>query len=520
MKRITATSLAICLLGAALGCAAGCGPEDPETEKPDPGPQGGGTQSGTEVDTSFHALSEGGEGQTGGGETYVLTVGKPAEKRNYLSVDFEASVAVRGEIAYTAGGSAHTEDFYALAGKNDFRQILDYYGEYGGIETIDSLSFLSLTGEAGTVKVNSVSIANHAIDFSGIRFTDSEVEPQLQLYLKGEQINVGCTLKSGGAINWLSSPEAVASRMSAPDGDQQQDTYYVGTKKDAEAKANFRAVVTEGNEVNLVNTADNGRLIQQSYYGALDDENYQSELYNGAVWPYNPVQGGSQTNKHSLLTDVRVSDGEIYIKTRPLDWAKDKSITPSYMENRYTLQKSASGMEYVRVENKFTDFSGYRHGNPRHQELPAFYCISPLGRAIYYTGAAPFTGAALSESADLGFWGAPQPPESHLSCDENWIVWANEDDWGVGLYVPDVTSVLAGRYNYDVNFWTLFKNGAYRAGTTCYCAPLATLALQSYTAFEYSYYLSVGRVEESRALFCSLKEGGASNGDLAGKAAW
>lgn len=505
MRNFFSRLAAVCSVLLALGSLSGCaGRGDPVTpEKPT-------------VDTTFHTLSEGGEGAVSASASYTLPVGKPAGKRNYLSADLESTVALKGTIAYVADGKACTEEFFALSGKTDFRQILDYYGENGDIETISSLTFSSLTGEAGTVKVGEVAIANHPIDFKEIFFTSSAVEPQLQLYLKGEKLTLGCTLKSGGAINWLASEDAAATRMSAD-----PDVYYVGDRATAESRSDYVSTVTTGSDVNLVNTADNGRLVQQSYYGALADDTYESDTYNGQQWPYNPVQGGSQSNAFSCLADVRVSDREIYVKTRPLDWAKKKSVTPSYMENRYTLEKSASGMEYVRVENRFTDFSGYDHGTPRHQELPAFYCISPLSRAVYYRGDAPFTGAPLSESPNLGFWGTnPQPAESHLSCDENWIVWANEDNWGVGLYVPDVTSVLAGRYEHTVEFWTHFKNGAYKAIPTCYCAPLATFALRSYTAFEYEYCLSVGTVEENRALFCSLRADGAANPSLVGKKAW
>jgi pseudouridine-5'-phosphate glycosidase len=61
-------------------------------------------------------------------------------------------------------------------------------------------------------------------------------------------------------------------------------------------------------------------------------------------------------------------DGKsIYVKCRPLDWAKKNVLTPSYMENTYTLCDG-----YVKVDNRFVDFSGYTHRNA-DQELPAFY---------------------------------------------------------------------------------------------------------------------------------------------------
>ena len=42
---------------------------------------------------------------------------------------------------------------------------------------------------------------------------------------------------------------------------------------------------------NLVNQADTGRLIQQSYYGVQQNAEYTPGKYNGSTWAYNPVQG-------------------------------------------------------------------------------------------------------------------------------------------------------------------------------------------------------------------------------------
>ena len=53
------------------------------------------------------------------------------------------------------------------------------------------------------------------------------------------------------------------------------------------------------------------------------------------------MQGGNQYNDHSKIVDLRLSEEEIYIKCRPLDWAKEKEfITPSYMEAWYTIENN------------------------------------------------------------------------------------------------------------------------------------------------------------------------------------
>jgi hypothetical protein len=91
---------------------------------------------------------------------------------------------------------------------------------------------------------------------------------------------------------------------------------------------------------NLLNRHDEGRLVQQSYYG-ITGAPYSPGKFMGTPWGYNPVQGGDQHGKRSKLVEYRVSDGQIYIKCQPMDWSKDGELTPSYMENVYTLD---SGM--------------------------------------------------------------------------------------------------------------------------------------------------------------------------------
>jgi hypothetical protein len=159
---------------------------------------------------------------------------------------------------------------------------------------------------------------------------------------------------------------------------------------------------------NLINQADTGRLVQQSYYGAnSSSDNYQMGYFNNSSWPYNPVQGGDKANNPSRIIDVVVGTYSVYIKAQPMDWGHDGKITPSYMENVYILDD-----EFVRVDNRFVDFSSMNHRYV-HQELPAFYTVSYLDNFTYYAGTKPWTNDKLTSRNDLKFWGG----EYHNDCE-------------------------------------------------------------------------------------------------------
>ncbi len=466
----------------------------------------------------FTTYYRGGQVSIDAGDSYTYAFTGDLGDRNYFKMNLSSSVALRGVIHYaheysgevTEDSESAEEEFFVLAGQNqDVRQILDFYSYYPGNRLVRGIEFFNLGNETGKVTLNKVEAAKHYIDFSTVSFNDKEnVEPQLQLYLQGSAIKLGCTLKSGGAINWLSSTDNTVSQINRTDG-----SVYVGKSKPA-------GTVIKSNDVNLINAHDNGRLVQQSYYGIApdNDQGYEPGEYgavgNARPWHYNPVQGGNYINEFSQLIDVQISDNEIYIKARPRDWAKAHEFSVSYMENWYTVKADPEYGEYISVKNRFTDFSGYNHNNPRAQELPAFYGIASLGKFVYYGGNSPFGGDALTERESLGFWDGNKDCRFRLT--ENWSAWVNEENWGIGLYVPDVVTALAGR---TAGFTTDAPddNRPYKAASSTYTAPLGNFSMVTYEAFEYTYYLTLDTVEGSRALFTKLHNGGATNEFLVGK---
>ena len=442
-----------------------------ETEtKPEPTPMDDFTIS--ESDGKASVKSPKGFEYTATGYTKVGTKGFAFEKDlvfdfgdqfngsiNRFTFDYESTVALKIYVTYTEDGK-DTEEYYFLeSGKRSFSGL--------------TVNFLN-GKKASTLK----SVRVEALEIGDTEFViyNAKVEqvsvPSKVIYIEGVRYKLGIDLDWGGAISYMSD------------------------KKNP----------IRGSE-NLINYYDTGRLVQQSYYGTGAIEGvFEWGSFNGSdQWPYNPVQGGDKGLCSSRLIDIVVESDYIYIKAQPMDWGKVGYITPSYMENTYRVED-----DHVYVNNRFVDFSGWEHPMTT-QELPAFYTISYLGTFVWYDGANPWTGDTLSSRDNLNFWG-----DSKYSAEcsfrlkepntETWCAWVNEtDNYGIGLYVPNVDYFKAGRSAY---------NGTKdpKAGPTNYVAPINKIQIVSFEALEYSYMMACGSVDEIRETFTTHKDFDANEG--------
>lgn len=503
-KKILCVALGLVM---GLPMAAGCAPEREENGN---GGNGGATENVAFTDVWSDGMAE----NFSAGGAYTLEVGADIGTQNYIRFSYASECGLDAVMYFTGadGSQTYSERFYLSPEDTEFRQILDYYHENTFAKRLERIEFSCVYG-SGDFSLEKISVATHPIDFSKVNFFFPDMtEENMRLYIEGETVKLGVNLKLGGAIDHLSSINQGVS-LSMEVGE-----LYVGQSAGG--------TVYEEDDVNLINAHDTGRLIQQSFYGTRGDsladpqDDYVCGYFNhdgdpatpDLAWPYNPVQGGDQYQNLSQLVDVQYSATQVYVKTRPMDWAKNDSVTPFYMENTYRIIDDPVYGEYVEVTNRSTDFSGYVHNNPRDQELPAFYGITPLGKLVTYKGASPWTDGAVSEDDDLGFW-SPGTSANRFEATENWIAWVNEENWGIGLYVPDVTSMLAGRNGYSVDTGAL-GIAPDEAVPCTYTAPLGVFSMPSYESFSYSYYLKLDYVVYARALFSSLHASGASNDDL------
>ena len=404
----------------------------------------------TEENKTLSGLSYTATGQTGGAynyltftETLIYRFSAPiSESFNYYTVRYSSSAYLSAELIYTKNGKTYTEQLYLEPGQR---------------MSFDSFCDGAVSGQSGAAmtELRLTPIKTRQAEFMLEDISASKREtPDEVVYITQGRYRLGVKLAWGGGISYLEDLQ---------DGDEQL--------------------------ANLLNDHDTGRLVQQSYYGTVSAP-YTPAQYNGTTWSYNPVQGGDQYNNRSKLVDYRISEdgASIYVKCRPLDWAQNNQLTPSYMENTYMIEDGL-----IRVDNRFVDFSGYSH-REAHQELPAFYTVSYLSDFVYYAGRNGFSDEALTVKRDLPFWAGNADAYFKLSSKETWGAWVSPDGYGIGVFTPISDTLLAGRHAYNGS--RLSGNGA-----TNYVAPLITYHLKALSPFTYSYYITTGSVEEMRDTF-------------------
>ncbi len=361
---------------------------------------------------------------------------------NQYVLRYSSPVPLKGTLSYTADGTTVTEDFFLKKGENvTFSSYIDAYldgkcGEAGKIRLVLSDITLPLTDEK-TVRIE-------------VSFQKVPVIAEKTFFFENERYRVGVELAWGGGLSYFADKKCTVDGLE-----------------------------------NLLNHFDTGRLVQQSYYG-MNRPPYVLGEFMGKPWCYNPVQGGDRGGNKSKLVDMRIGDGEVYVKCRPRDWGHDGGTTYAYMENVYRLDGDC-----LVVDNAFTDYSGWDHQKST-QELPAFYTVSYLNNYYWYEGDKPWTGDALSCRSDLPFW-----PDDWNYCTfryapenaETWSAFADDGGYGIGLFTPGAENTFAGRCSY---------NGSKDPGdaSTNYIAPTRKVKLICYETLRYRYLICAGQLEQ------------------------
>jgi hypothetical protein len=228
---------------------------------------------------------------------------------------------------------------------------------------------------------------------------------------------------------------------------------------------------------NLLNTSDEGRYLQQSYYGDADGSKWDVK-----PWRYNPVQGGSWRREPSVVLESRADKTSLYAKTRPRHWATGALLDDVVFEQWLTLD---GGLARLRFKMTYTGATEHR---PAHQELPALF-VQPEYETLVFCekGRAPWKGEPLTRKQ-------PGPTNEHIHFTEPWAAWVDATGQGLGLYVPHASEATCYR----------FRDGGV---TDCsYVAPVQTFALKPGLVFEYEAVLAIGTVEQIRAVFTKLHE--------------
>ena len=150
-------------------------------------------------------------------------------------------------------------------------------------------------------------------------------------------------------------------------------TLRIGVDKTRGAAIGYFGLVKD--KRNLLNHNDEGRSIQQSYYGDSDNSMWAKQ-----PWRYNPIQGGSYKGEDAKTLEFRESANELYAKVEPLHWANAKPCPEAVMQEWITL-----GGTVAKIRMRM-DYTGQSHKAVRHQEMPAMFVDFDLPHLIFERG--------------------------------------------------------------------------------------------------------------------------------------
>ncbi|MBL9199994.1 MAG: hypothetical protein JNL39_05775 [Opitutaceae bacterium] len=231
---------------------------------------------------------------------------------------------------------------------------------------------------------------------------------------------------------------------------------------------------------NLVNHADPGRLIQQSYYaGKVLDRRAEGQSKAWSPWSWNPIQGGGVGSWARVTEFRRQSDGALFAETIPNLWDMPREPAAAVMRQWTAFEPGVDDVIVVRCEFVAQRDPGDRWGPavPRHQEIPACYFTRNFSAMKSYLGA----GAWRDETQPPGPpWGKARPPRHAMAFFESGGV-------GVAVFSPASTQP----WNFGPHGGGASADPA--AGPCMHVAPIDRVNLGPRSTYRFRYWLLVGR---------------------------
>ncbi len=233
-------------------------------------------------------------------------------------------------------------------------------------------------------------------------------------------------------------------------------------------------------DINVINSADLGREVQQSYYSG--PQPYGDPNPGWAGWPWNPIGAGDCYGNPSEVLEHTNDGTTIYVKSIPKQWALDNVPCECTFEKWITLDANGVKARF-RLTNHRSDTTVYP---AMDQELPAAYTTDRFHRLFTYTGSSPYTGGALTEIANNG------PPWAYFDATEKWAALVDDSGWGMGVYNPRAQRFVGG-------FHGTPGSGDPQGSSCGYLSPLRTETIYYNTVYDYEAYLVLGWLDDIRA---------------------
>lgn len=229
---------------------------------------------------------------------------------------------------------------------------------------------------------------------------------------------------------------------------------------------------------NLLNHHDEGRFIQQSYYGDPDGSKWADK-----TWVYNPVQGGSYKGEDARTLEFRQSANELYAKVEPLRWAGAQRCPEAIMREWITLDGPVAKIR-MRLE-----YTGPDQKRNAHQEMPAMFADYDLPHLMFEKDGTLVKHAPVMLGKDV-------KPE-HISYTGHWLAFVDDKNFGIGIHTPGTTKAVTYRHK--------GKSGP-NGGGCSYVAPIRQFPLTKGLVVDYEFRLTIGTLDEIRARIASLEK--------------
>lgn len=270
-------------------------------------------------------------------------------------------------------------------------------------------------------------------------------------YIHNGQVKVGIDLYLGGAITYLADPKK---------------------------------------GVNLINNKDLGRQVQMSFYSGPvpyePDGKKASPDWTFIGW--NPIQSGDVAGNHSRIIAQKNTATTMYVKCIPMHWPLNNVPGECIFESWISLKENTVQV-HGRLTNMRDDTTQYM---AREQELPAVYTNAPWHRLVSYRGDKPFTHDTVSIISNHNYPGNKNIQWAHFSASENWAANLDGNNYGLGVFNPEVESFQGGYYG-DSTY-----KGDSKSGSTAYIAPGNIEVLDHNIVYDYTYTLILGTLKEIR----------------------
>lgn len=244
---------------------------------------------------------------------------------------------------------------------------------------------------------------------------------------------------------------------------------------------------------NMVNVADPGRLIQQSYYAGLRlDRQAEGQSKSWSPWSWNPIQGGGVSSWARVTHFERRPDGTLFAETVPKLWDMPNEEAAALMRQWTAFEPGMPDVVVVRCEFVARRADGDRWGSAKlsPQEIPACYFTRNFGTMKSYLG----DGAWRTESQPPGPpWGKTRPPRHAMA-------FFAPNGQGVAVFSPSATQP-----------WNFGPHGRgasdqSTAGPCMHVAPIDRVLLGPRSTYRYRYWLVVGAEPQLAARLDALWE--------------